>query len=189
MDGKEGFDMAKMAITALIVVLVISAILGMAYLAYSWYNSGVEKLGDQVTSIDKSAYSRYDDVECTGTDVASALKTYRDTDIAVFVCNKANGGYTDGQSAVTAYAYCAMPEGWTAGTSGTLDYTEDEGGYNFGGYSLDSSNQIVHNTNFSPCSTKSSSDTYIKGGAKFYSKIVVDNTTGEIGGIVFMQMN
>lgn len=191
MNSQEGMDLAKMAVTVLLVVLVVGAVFFIAYKAYAWFTSGSDKLGDQVTSIDKSAYSRYDDAQVTGSDVTSALKTYRETDIAVFVCNKSNGGYTDGQTAVNAYNYCAVADGFDAQTSAqSLAYDEDEGGYHFGGYTLDSStNMPKHNTNFSPCSTKSSSDTYVKTSAKFYSKLVYDDTTGEVGGILFMQMN
>ena len=73
MNSEEGVSLAKMAVTVLLVVLVIGAVVAIVYKAYSWFNSGSDKLGDQVTSIGSSSYSQYDDVMVKGTDVLSAL--------------------------------------------------------------------------------------------------------------------
>ena len=88
MNSEEGTSLAKMAVTVLLVVLVIGAVVGVVYMAYSWYTSGSDKLGDQVNSLDSSAYSQFDDKQCTGTDVLTALKTYRDSDVAIFIDNR-----------------------------------------------------------------------------------------------------
>ena len=94
MNSEEGTSLAKMAVTVLLVVLVIGAVVGVVYMAYSWYTSGTDKLGDQVNSLDSSAYSQFDDKQCTGTDVRTALKTYRDSDVAIFIDNgKCGAGY------------------------------------------------------------------------------------------------
>ena len=114
MNSEEGISLAKMAVAVLLVVLVIGAVVAIVYAAYSWFNGGTEKLGDQVSSIGASAYSQYDDVQVTGNDVLSALKTFRDADFAVVICNKNN--YTDKKIfnpsepkdvTGTAYNYCA----------------------------------------------------------------------------------
>ena len=114
MNSEEGISLAKMAVAVLLVVLVIGAVVAIVYAAYSWFNGGTEKLGDQVSSIGASAYSQYDDVQVTGNDVLSALKTFRDADFAVVICNKNNYGTgpifnPSSPSTVsgTAYNYCA----------------------------------------------------------------------------------
>ena len=85
MNSDEGISLAKMAVAVLLVVLVIGAVVAIVYKAYSWFNSGADKLGDQVNSIDSSSYSTYDDSQVSGTDVLTALKTYRDSDIAIVI--------------------------------------------------------------------------------------------------------
>lgn len=114
MNSEEGISLAKMAVAVLLVVLVIGAVVAIVYAAYSWFNGGTEKLGDQVSSIGASAYSQYDDVQVTGNDVLSALKTFRDADFAVVICNKNNYGESTifnpsnpASVAGTAYNYCA----------------------------------------------------------------------------------
>ena len=87
MNSEEGTSLAKMAVSVLLVVLVIGAVVTVVYMAYSWFTSGSEKLGDQVNSLDSSAYSQYDDTQITGTDVLTALKTCRDSDVAIVIDN------------------------------------------------------------------------------------------------------
>ena len=47
MNSDEGISLAKMAVAVLLVVLVIGAVVAIVYKAYSWFNSGADKLGDQ----------------------------------------------------------------------------------------------------------------------------------------------
>lgn len=125
MNSEEGISLAKMAVAVLLVVLVIGAVVAIVYAAYSWFNGGTEKLGDQVSSIGASAYSQYDDVQVTGNDVLSALKTFRDADFAVVICNKNNYGsgpiFTPGTpgsvNATSARNYCALVKTSTNSTS------------------------------------------------------------------------
>ena len=119
MNSEEGTSLAKMAVTVLLVVLVIGAVVGVVYMAYSWFTSGTEKLGDQVNSLDSSAYSQYDDKQCTGTDVLTALKTYRDSDVAIFIDNgKCGAGYALDATSANVKNYCALAVG-AAVDSGT----------------------------------------------------------------------
>lgn len=197
MNSEEGMSMAKMAVTVLLVVLVIGAVVALVYAAYSWFSSGSDKLGDSVTSIDKSSFSQYDDAQVQGVEVLSALKSYRESDIAIFICNKNMGGYTSTPNATTnCYAYCALPNG----AAGPTTAATDSGGYTmalsynnnrfeFAGFQYDSSGvNISKNTNFSPTTTAAKSNTYVKQSATWYANIVYDSTTDEIAGIIFRQM-
>lgn len=193
MNSEEGMSMAKMAVTVLLVVLVIGAVVAIVYAAYSWFGSGTDKLADQVTSIDKSAFSQFDDAQVSGTDVLSALKSYRESDIAIFICNKSNTcgkGYSDTPGDAKAFVYCAVPKGWTPDAVNTLTYNAEKGKYEFAGFEYDTSKlNVIKNTNFSPTTTISKSDQYVKQSAKWYANIVYDSTTDEIAGILFRQMS
>lgn len=189
MNSEEGMSMAKMAVTVLLVVLVIGAVVALVYAAYSWFSGGSDKLGDTVTSIDKSSFSQYDDAQVQGVDVLSALKSYRESDIAIFVCNTSCGGYTSTPATVKCFAYCALPSGWTGGTQNSLNYNNNR--YEFAGFKyVDPNNPVTieKNTNFSPTTTPGSADTYVKQSGSWYANLVYDSTTDEIAGILFRQM-
>lgn len=94
MNAEEGTSMAKMAVSVLLVVLIIGAVVGIVYAAYSWFNSGTNQLSETVNGITSSMYSNYDNMVVKGSDVVAALKNFSDKDIAVLVSNMACGGYT-----------------------------------------------------------------------------------------------
>lgn len=201
MNSEEGTSLAKMAVTVLLVVLVIGAVVAVVYMAYSWFTSGTDKLGDQVNSLDSSAYSQYDDKQCTGTDVLTALKTYRDSDVAILIGNGANAtgtatsGYkADETGAVTLANYCALIDGLTLPTDGTPATTQvslnDKGLWSVVGVSFDpDSGMAKRNTNFSPTQNKASAYKafYVSQKANFYSNLVYDSE-GEVCGIMFRRM-
>lgn len=196
MNSEEGMSLAKMAVTVLLVVLVIGAIVGVVYLAYSWFNSGTAKLGDQVNSINSSAYAQFDDAQCTGTDVLTALKTYRDADMAIVICNKQNGAYDATATSATGFNYCAIiGEGTDTPTANdpngykiTIDKAAD------GHFTVKSlkwnpaSGLTFRNTNFAPTTSKSLADTFVKQNAQWYSNLIYDESTGEACGIMFREM-
>lgn len=196
MDSKEGMDLAKTAVTVLLVVLVIGAIVALVYTAYSWFNSGTDKLSDQVNSIDASSYSQYDDAQCSGTDVLTALKTYRDSDIAIFIansdstCTKYDPAFSGG--AVNCFNYCGLAEGVTAGTvCSVVEYNNADlpSCFSVSAMQWDTNTGLtVRNTNFSPTTNKGNAPTYVKQGGQFYSNLVYDRSTGEVCGILFRQM-
>lgn len=195
MNSEEGMSLAKMAVSVLLVVLVIGAVVAIVYKAYSWFNSGTSKLGDQVNSIDASAYSSYDDNQVSGTDVLTALKTYRDSDIAIFICNKTNGGY-DATNPTAApakvYNYCGLAKGALADTEyAGIEYNNSElpGCFSIDEMDWDTTTGLAkRNTNFSPTTSKGTAAQYVKQGAQFYSNLVYDRSTGEVCGILFRQM-
>lgn len=204
MDSKEGMDMAKMAVQILLVLVVISAVVALLYLAYSWFNSGSAKLGDQVNSIDSSAYSMYDDAQVTGTDVLTALKTYRDADLCIVIANgKDSSNYAssigkEGEpGAITGLNYCAKiateegGEEWAAGSASEfveLKYNNDR--YEVPDLVWNPNTGITdRNTNFSPTTQKSNAKAYVKTGAQFYSKLIYSTATGEMCGIAFTIMD
>lgn len=197
MNSEEGMSMAKMAVTVLLVILVIGAVVTIVYAAYSWFSSGTDKLTDTVTSIDKSSFSQYDDQQVSGSAVLAALKSYRESDIAIFVSNASLGAYSADGISNSVKNYCALVKGATEVTSGAnkgtydvkLTYTSD-GKYTFESfaYTDDTGVSINRNTNFSPTTTVGASNSYVKQSAKWYAKLVYDASTDEIGGILFMQM-
>lgn len=208
MNADEGVSLFKMVVTVLLVVLVVGAVVGIVYAAYSWFNSGTSKLTDQVASIDKSAYSQYDDTQISGVDVLSALKTYRESEIAIFIVNKNDTGWAAGMSTdltvttMTAYNYCAMADGaaasrdTTKGPGHTYQLTRASGGTLDGSWTIanglawDSTTGVLtRNTNFSPTTTKSNTLTYVNQSASWYCKLVYDQTTNDICGLLFVQMN
>jgi hypothetical protein len=192
MDSKEGMDLAKMAVSVLLVVLVIGAVVAVVYAAYSWFGSGTDKLGDQVNSIDASSYAQYDATDVPGTDVLTALKTYRDSDVAILICNNNAGGYKN---------YCAI-----LGTPGTDAATPKTGTIGDTGFTVNDTSVIVkgdldnlticwnnstglsyRNTDFSVTTDKSKGTCYVKQSAMFRSDLVYDVVTGEVCGIKFLQ--
>ena len=200
MNSEEGTSLAKMAVTVLLVVLVIGAVVGVVYMAYSWYTSGTDKLGDQVNSLDSSAYSQFDDKQCTGTDVLTALKTYRDSDVAIFIDNgKCGAGYALDATSATVKNYCALAVG-AAVDNGTNTYDislNNQEGKWFIGTGTDKADidfdntagMAKRNTNFSPTQTKGSTyeKAYVSQKANFYSNLVYDSE-GEVCGIMFRRM-
>lgn len=211
MNSEEGTSLAKMAVSVLLVVLVIGAVVAVVYAAYSWFNSGTSKLGDQVTSIDKSSYSQYDDTTVSGTDVLSALKSYRSSEVGIFIANNnINSGtayYSDPsqQSQVFTKNYCALGTG-IGNTSGsgapvavlsttydydlTVTYDTVDGRWEIGAILYDTaSNSAFTNTNFSPTTQANNPSCYVKQSAKWYANLVYSEETGDVCGILFRQMN
>lgn len=199
---EEGTSLAKMAVGVLLVVLVIGAVVGLVYKAYSWYNSGADKLTSSVVSIDKSSYSQYDDTSVTGTDVLSALKTYRESDISICVANKAvQGTFTltpaDGTVMGAVPNYCALSVEAATATMGdpantpAASLTYDEGQWKFmSGLQWDPATaQVARNTNFSPTTTNANTKCFVKQSGKWYANLIYDDTTGDICGILFRQQN
>lgn len=199
MNSEEGVSLAKMAVTVLLVVLVIGAVVAIVYSAYSWFTSGADKLGDQVVSIDKSSFSQYDDAQVSGTDVLSALKAYREADIAIVIANKNNQnptGFKKDTAPTTAYNYCAIiadatKDATTGAYTVNLVYnnsrfeTNDGKGLMWG----DDNISLTRNTNFSPTTTQGNSNQFVKQSATWYANLIYDSTTGDVCGILFRQMN
>ena len=216
MNSEEGISLAKMAVAVLLVVLVIGAVVAIVYAAYSWFNGGTEKLGDQVSSIGASAYSQYDDVQVTGNDVLSALKTFRDADFAVVICNKNN--YTDKKIfnpsepkdvTGTAYNYCAYlanddtkkndnnsdnadaskgEQTVGIGKSQRIYFDESAGHFLTKNLLYSTSGTAVKNTNFSPTTDSSNSDQFVRTTGTFYSKLLYSSETGDACGVIFFQV-
>lgn len=196
MNSEEGMSLAKMAVTVLLVVLVIGAVVAIVYTAYSWFNSGTDKLSDQVNSIDASAYSQYDDAQVSGTDVLTALKTYRDSDIAILICNSALGGrtMTNGKDNYTmtagCYNYCGLVKGASPDDKFTgCTYNTTSGQWEVEEMNWNDTTGLTNrNTNFSPTTAKNNTEQYVKQGGQFYANLVYDKSTGEVCGILFRQM-
>lgn len=214
MNSEEGISLAKMAVAVLLVVLVIGAVVAIVYAAYSWFNGGTEKLGDQVSSIGASAYSQYDDVQVTGNDVLSALKTFRDADFAVVICNKNNYGNNPifnpsepKDVAGTAYNYCAYlandnkktdaadnadaskgEQTVEIGSGKRIHFDESAGHFLADNLLYSTSGTAVKNTNFSPTTDSSNSAQFVRTTGTFYSKLLYSNETGDACGVIFFQV-
>lgn len=209
MNAEEGVSLFKMVVTVLLVVLVVGAVVGIVYAAYSWFNSGTSKLTDQVASIDKSAFSQYDDTQISGVDVLSALKTYRESEIAIFIVNKNDAGWAANiattaaeGSKLTAWNYCALAADYKAsdkdkGPGYIYELVVASSGTIKGSWSISDkglawnteTGVLDRNTNFSPTTTKSNTMTYVNQSATWYCKLVYDASTNDICGLLFVQMN
>jgi len=213
MNSDEGMSMAKMAVAILLVVLVIGAVVALVYAAYSWYSSGSDQLTDNVTSIGDSTLAQYDNQTVSGSDVLSALKNFRNSELSIFIANlqlqkgtDTNYTFNSGQVGVKSCpVYCALPKDVATTTTGgdgsqtTVDPTFDLKAAEVSGvgnvYCIDGfeyeTDQITikRNTNFSPTTTKSNTTAYVRQNAQWYSNLVYDETTGDVAGIVFRQMN
>lgn len=202
MDSAEGVSLAKMAVTVLLVVLVIGAVVAVVYMAYSWFTSGTDKLGDTVNSLDSSSYSQYDDSQCSGVDVLTALKSYRDSDVAIVICNGkkgesgvANSAYTPGASTAVGFNYCGcVTEAYDTAKKAikdvpqiTVEYKNNRWQVN-SMYWDESTGLTARNTNFSPTTNKGKAETYVRQNAEFYSNLIYDDSTGEVCGILFRIM-
>ena len=215
MNSEEGISLAKMAVAVLLVVLVIGAVVAIVYAAYSWFNGGTEKLGDQVSSIGASAYSQYDDVQVTGNDVLSALKTFRDADFAVVICNNNNyntnttfqPGNPGSVNVLDARNYCAKLRKVAAGKDaenkddGTFTLTITGSGDPADGSIVYSNNRFEttnidfnasgisqKNTNFSPTTDSSFAHSFVRTTGTFYSKLLYSSETGDACGVIFFQV-
>ena len=198
MNSEEGVSLAKMAVTVLLVVLVIGAVVAVVYMAYSWFTSGTDKLGDTVNSLDSSSYAQYDDNQCSGTDVLTALKSYRDADIAILIANGKCGtdsNYDPTGNTTTAYNYCGCVSSVVSGTPPTINtkpkvtLNKVDGRWEVDSMYWDTSSGLtVRNTNFSPTTNKGNAATYVRQNAEFYSNLVYDKSTGEVCGILFRIM-
>ena len=207
MDNQEGMSMAKMAVAILLVLLVIGAVVGIVYAAYSWFSSGSDKLANNVTSISDSAMAQFDDKQVSGSDVLSALKNYRNSDVAIFVANLENeGGSFNKAVAVPSAAvsnYCALAATPVPAAASRHSYEAKAllelgatgktyaGQYVMkNGFAYDTDGvTIKRNTNFSPTTTTGYSDTFVKQSADWYANLVYDGKTGDVCGIMFRQMN
>lgn len=198
MNSEEGMSMAKMAVTVLLVILVIGAVVGIVYMAYSWFNSGTDKLSDTVTSIDKSSFSNYDDAQVTGSEVLSALRNYRESDICIAISNSSVQPYDAANGPVDKCpVYIALPTGTETKdnlSKVTIQYDEVNQAigkaYCIDGFLYAKDNiSVQKNTNFSPTTTTSSVNTYVKQSAKWYANLIYNKATGEIAGILFRQMS
>lgn len=199
MNSEEGVSLAKMAVTVLLVVLVIGAVVAIVYKAYSWFNSGADKLGDQVNSIDSSSYSQYDDAQVSGTDVLTALKSYRDSNIAICIAvSNSSGSAYDAANNTTiggggVFNYCGLLAGAQPDTalSNLVAYDSASGTFKAAsGIEWDQTTGLAkRNTNFSPTTNKNNGGTqFVKQGGQFYANLIWDGTTGEVCGILFRQM-
>ena len=215
MNSEEGISLAKMAVAVLLVVLVIGAVVAIVYAAYSWFNGGTEKLGDQVSSIGASAYSQYDDVQVTGNDVLSALKTFRDADFAVVISNNNNyntnttfqPGNPSSVNALDARNYCAKLRKVEAGkdaeqkddgtftlaitgkgdpTDGSIVYHNNR--FETTNIDFNASGISQKNTNFSPTTDSSFSHAFVRTTGTFYSKLLYSSETGDACGVIFFQV-
>ena len=225
MNSEEGMSLAKMAVTVLLVVLIIAAVVTLVYQAYKWFNQGSDKLEGQVTSIGASSYSNYDDTMVSGTNVISALDSNRSSGLAVVIVNLQNnqgaynpsnpGTYT--QNALVAN-YCARIDGSTDSDGGTpaapkvlgpcvklgaavptgaqqvaapaageVRYNGVKGCFECTNLQYDNS-MVVNNTNFSPTKDSSRTLNYVKETGSFYSKLIYSTDTGEVCGIIFLQV-
>lgn len=193
MNSEEGMSMAKMAVTVLLVVLVIGAVVAIVYAAYNWFNSGKDKLANNVNGISDTSLAAYDNKDMTGSDVLSCMKNFSNSDYAVIVSNLKNQGGSYKEEASVGTNYCAQIS-TSAGkdTNNGLTVGSYLSGKLSDGFKAElnkKAGDFIRNSNLSPASDTSDVDHYVKPSAKWHCDLVKSASTGEIIGIYWRQKN
>ena len=190
--GDEGIDISKVVVRVLIVLGLIAAIYGLYSLLSSRLSGGVNKLSENLSSMDSSTYASYDDAIVTGTEVLTALKTFRDADFAVVICNNdatLTGSALQSGSAGSGFNYCGLlTSSVDQGSAQAVTLTASGGKitYASGLQWNTSTGKAARCTNFSPTTQTSDKSHYVQQKAKWYSKLIYDSNDQVIG-VVFAQ--
>ena len=187
-DAKEGISIAKIALAVIIFLVLAGVIFAIVRLGTNKVNSATNDLSSQLDTADLMQYAKYDNAEVTGADVLTAIKTYQNTELKIFVATKATMGGTlydpsNGSTAPTgnikSYGYMSDATNNDA-PAPVLDYTT-------GQWIADIIQPTeVYNLSFSELSTKTD-PAYVKQSGRFYGYLVYDETTGELAGLAFFQ--
>ena len=87
MNAKEGTDLVKMSITALMLVLLIGAVLGLWYMLSDKTNDYVRHMNEASASVNMDKFRELEDMSKTNADgvltsvVSAALQEFRDDDL------------------------------------------------------------------------------------------------------------
>ncbi len=187
-DQNEGTKVINIVIAILLFIMVAAAVFGVVMWGLNKYNETQADLTDQVDSMEIAKYSMYDEMEVSGTDVLTAVKTYKDLEMCVFVVTKKmNGGsvYTFGTGGSDPIDDCTPAAyGYNGNnlTGQALQYDDDLGG--FAAEVLVA--QPDNNKNVTPLTTKGD-DSYVNQKGKFWASLVYDKDTGEVAGVLFRQ--
>ncbi len=198
----EGMDISKVLVRVLILLALIAAIFGLYQLISGKLSSGTNKLSDNLNSMDSSTYAAYDDAIVTGTEVLTALKSFRDADFAVCVVTKAQDIGIDDAPGVKYQNYCALlttgdddsktnPSATSGGTAMVVSLETDSknGGFTADDLALawdSSTGHSKRNTNFSLTQQQSDTKTFVQQKAKFKGHLIHDANDAAIG-VVFIQ--
>lgn len=193
-DAKEGFSVAKIALTAIIVLALIGIVIAIFMLGSNRVNKSTSDLSDTMDSAELMQYAAYDNVEVKGSDVLTAVKNYQSQNIKIFVATKhLNGGNaysatdlsagTGSVSNVYSYGYMGV-----SGSTDTAPTLNSESGVWEATIVPDDITSEMFNKNFSPLTDKNSKDTYVSQSGRFWSYLVYDVDTSEMSGILFVQV-
>ena len=183
-DQNEGVKVSNIVIGVLVFAVIAAAVIAFVMWGANRFNKAQSDLADTVEGVDIARFNQYDDNEVSGTDVLTAVKTYRNMDMCIFVSTKKqNGGnvYDLTQDAsllstVTAYGH--------NGQQAQVAWDADKG--KFTANILVADNQLQNNTNVTPLTTKGQ-DPYVNQQGKFWATLVYDSDTMDVAGILFRQ--
>ena len=91
-EWSDGF---KLAVTAIVLVVVVAIVFSFVYLAQNSANEGEEKLATEVSGFSEKEYSQYNETTLTGSVVATAIERYvpRDDINVTLVTKMGNKNY------------------------------------------------------------------------------------------------
>lgn len=188
-DQNEGTKVVNIVVGVLLMLVVMAAVVAFVMWGAGKFNSTQKDMQDQVNAVEIAKYNQYDDNEVSGTDVLTAVKTYKNSDMCIFVSTKKmNGGAVydfsrdDITAAPTGNKVYAVGTNAKSDGSQTIEYNNDMQKF--------AAEVIVdnpaNNSNYTKLTTKDQ-DPYINPNGKFWACLVYDKYTEEVAGILFRQ--
>lgn len=190
-DGKEGMSIAKIALGVIIFLILAGVVFALVRLGTNKVNSATNDMSTQLDAADLMQYAKYDNEEVSGADVLTAIKSYQNAELKIFVGVKDGSNFFSPDAASPTALTNTYSYGYQSIT-GNNNTTSDVPVYdpNTGRWKatiVNYQDPVVYNLSFSPLTKKSSTTTYVKQSGKFYGYLVYDSDTDELAGLMFMQ--
>lgn len=192
--ANEGLSLGKIIIMIFGALLVVGIVIGIVTLMSSRANATSDQLVSTIDSTEALRYAEYDGQEVLGSSIEAACSKYRGQEFVVAVSTIANnGGACDMTNLgnVTADVYNAVPAGGAVNGNTyqyTFNYDTATGTYSFDGLDYSTGTCLI-NTNFSPVTSRRMGNSFVKATGHFYTALLLDTTTGKVGGILFQQID
>jgi hypothetical protein len=118
--------LAKIAVAALILIIICAAVFFFVNTTLSATNNGGQKLSGVMSDLDEKVFAPYDQTVVTGARVLSAIKEFKEQNVAVIVRTSTPALTAGGMGGQDVRNYGAMLFGVDDGDSGTPDAEEIE---------------------------------------------------------------
>ena len=183
-DQNEGLKVSNIVIGVLIFLVVVSAVVAFVMWGANKFNQSTADLEDTVTGVEIARFNQYDENDVSGSDVLAAAKTYRTSEMAIFVSTKKlnSGSVYDLSDAVDELGdYEAF--GYNGNGADDLEFNDETGHFEASILVAEPEN----NTNYTHLSTKGQ-DAYINSNGRYWATLVYDADVQEVAGILFRQI-